>query len=107
VGELASIMISKTSTAILFALGLAVAVSACSSSVCARKEKWLGSHCAGTDIAWSHDASCESSIKKCDQAHMAQIEGYVSCLEGQNVCSLDTMNSCQAAYPGGVNLVCN
>ncbi len=94
---------------IAFALAtiFSLCVSACSSpSACVRKERWLASHCAGTDVAWSHDATCEESIKRCDDAHMAQINGYVACLESQSVCSLDTMNACQAQYPGGVNLMC-
>jgi hypothetical protein len=99
-------MRKKIVIAIAFAVLAALSISACASSPCARKEKWLASHCAGTDVAWSHDATCESSIKNCDQGHLAQIEGYVSCLESQNVCSLDTMNACQSQYPGGVNLVC-
>ena len=97
------IMNTKIVIGIAFASLVALFASACSGpSVCARKEKWLGSHCAGTDVAWSHDASCESSIKSCDEAHMAQINGYVACLESQSVCSLDTMAACQAQYPGGV-----
>lgn len=90
------------------ALLAAVAVeAACSGpSVCARKEKWLASHCAGTEVTWSHDATCEASLKHCDPPRLAQAEGYVACLESQNVCSLESMSSCQAQYPGGVNLVC-
>src|SRR5262249_51905172 len=100
-------MNTKIALAAAFASLLAFAASACSGpSACVRKEKWLASHCAGTDVAWSHDATCEDSIKRCDEAHMAQINGYVACLESQATCSLDTMNACQAQYPGGVNLVC-
>lgn len=89
-----------------FALLAAFALSACSSNLCVRKEKWLESHCAGTDVSWSHDSTCEAAIDKCDQGHLAQMEGYVKCLESQNVCSLDVMAQCQQAYPGGVNLSC-
>lgn len=90
----------------LLLVSASLTLSGCASSLCARKEAWLKNHCAGTDVTWSHDATCERAIEHCDEGHLAQMQGYVSCLESQNVCSLDTMNQCGQQYPGGVNLSC-
>jgi hypothetical protein len=81
-------------------------LSACAANFCERKEKWFANHCSGTDVSWSHDATCEAALQNCDEGHIAQANAYVSCLESQNVCSLDTINSCAAQHPGGVNLQC-
>jgi hypothetical protein len=83
-----------------------LALSACASNYCQRKESWLKNTCVGTDVTWSHDATCENALENCDEGHIAQANAYVACLEASNVCSLDVMAACQAKHPGGVNLQC-
>jgi hypothetical protein len=99
-------MSSKT---ILAALALSLtsfAVSACAPNLCQRKHDWFASHCAGTDVSYSRDSTCEAAIDHCDQGHLAQLQSYVMCLESQNMCSMDTIAACGQQYPGGVNLMC-
>jgi hypothetical protein len=96
-----------TKATILFgALILAAQLAACSPSLCARKDNWFKNHCAGTDVAYSSDPMCEKNLEHCDRAHLAQAQGYISCIESQNSCSLDGIAACGNQYPGGVNLVC-
>jgi hypothetical protein len=93
------------SAATLALLG-ALLLQGCASSICERKENWMRNNCVGGNVTWSPDATCEANLKNCNQGQLRQAEGYVACLESQNVCSLDTMAHCQEQFPGGVNLVC-
>jgi hypothetical protein len=97
----------KTIHALSAALGLSLLVSACSGpNACVRKDRWFQSHCTGTDVAYSPDPNCEFNLDHCSAGQVQQFNSYVACIEQQNSCSLDTLNACQAQYPGGVNLMC-
>jgi hypothetical protein len=92
---------------LLAAFSIASFLSACSGpNACVRKDRWFQSRCAGTDVAYSPDPNCEFNLEHCDVGHVQQFNSYVSCIESQNVCSLDAINSCQQQFPGGVNLMC-
>ncbi len=87
----------------LLALGL---TSACAASLCERKDKYLQTYCVGGDVTYHLDASCEAKVERCGPGQLAQLEGYVTCLEQKQMCSLDVMNDCAQRFPGGVNLSC-
>ncbi len=82
-------------------------LSACAASLCERRDNFMHSSCAGTNVTYGGDPMCENKIKKCSPAHLAQFEGYVACLEAKKVCSMEVLASCAERFPGGVNLVCN
>ena len=94
----------KLFVAVLFA---SFAAGCAGPNLCERKENFLANHCAGTDVSYSSDAYCQEKIGKCSPAHLKQLEGYVSCLEAANLCSLEVMGQCAQAHPGGVNLICS
>jgi hypothetical protein len=50
---------------------------------------------------------CESNFGKCTEVQKAAFRAYVECLEAQNQCSLDIVQSCAARHSAGVNLMCN
>ncbi|MBK6684894.1 MAG: hypothetical protein IPG45_10555 [Deltaproteobacteria bacterium] len=88
-------------------LALASLLVACGGpNLCARKHAFMSSRCTGGDVTYSEDTACENKIKSCNPGQLAQMEGYVACLEGANQCSLDVMARCAEQYPGGVNLYC-
>jgi hypothetical protein len=88
------------------ALLLAVVLGGCSANLCQRKHNFMSSRCVGGDVTYSEDTSCESKIANCKEGQLAQMEGYVACLEGANQCSMDVMARCAESFPGGVNLYC-
>ena len=102
-GGFALVLKSIGTLAVLLSLSL---TAACAANLCERKERFGRTRCAGTDVSWHADPSCEAKIEHCDAAHLAQFEGYVACLESQNECSMEALARCQSAYPGGVNLSC-
>lgn len=75
-------------------------------NLCQRKHNFMSSRCTGGDVTYAEDALCENKIKNCNAGQLAQMEGYVACLEAANQCSLDIMARCAEQYPGGVNLYC-
>ncbi len=94
--------------ALLAATVLAPALlSACAASLCERQDNFMHKTCAGTNMTYSGTPMCEQKVAKCDAAHLAQFEGYVTCLEQKKVCSMEVLTSCAEKYPGGVNLVCS
>lgn len=89
------------------ALLLAPLASACAGpSLCERKARFLTEQCSGGSVAATVDPLCEKKTKKCTPGQLAQMDGYVSCLEAAKMCSLEVMGRCQQKYPGGVNLEC-
>lgn len=82
-------------------------LSACAASLCERRDTFMHSTCAGTNVTYGGDPMCENKIKKCSPGQLAQFEGYVSCLETQKMCSMEVLAGCAERFPGGVNLVCN
>ncbi len=91
------------------ALGLvSLFAQACAGpGLCARKDAFFGTRCAGGDVTYQSDGACEAKIERCAPAQLAQLEGYVACLESQGQCSMDAMARCAEQFPGGVNLSCN
>ncbi len=95
-----------------FALAAATAafatlsLSGCASSLCERKHAFMSSQCAGGDASYAGDPLCESRTQRCSEAQKKLLEGYVSCLESQNMCSMEALASCAQKHPGGVNLAC-
>ena len=85
---------------------LPLALEACASSMCERRDDFLRNRCAGTSVNYTGDATCEAKIARCSDAQKAQFEGYVSCLESQEICSLEALAACAEKWPGGVNLSC-
>jgi hypothetical protein len=96
----------KISSALLLTSIFAVSLSACSASICQRKDRWFARHCSGTDVTYAPDASCEETLKHCDDAHKQAADLYVMCLESQNQCTLQGVSSCAQQFPAGVNLMC-
>lgn len=94
-------------TTLLLALMAALYLTGCRASLCERKERWLERNCAGGDVTWSPDPTCEAKVETCNRAQLEQFKGYVSCLESSRECSLDVMSRCGQQYPGGVNLFCS
>jgi hypothetical protein len=92
--------------ALLLALFIPIIFAGCKASLCERKDRWLARNCAGGDVTWSPDDTCEAKVETCNRAQLAQFEGYVKCLESSRECSLDVMGRCGQQYPGGVNLFC-
>lgn len=91
---------------VLLATGLGLAGCASVPSLCERKARYLTTQCQGK-LSVAPDPYCEQSIKNCGSGHLAQMEGYVACLEAADECSLDVMRNCQEKFPGGVNLSCS
>ncbi|MEQ8275824.1 MAG: hypothetical protein RMA76_38750 [Deltaproteobacteria bacterium] len=103
-------MASRWIRPVTFALvlgGLAAGSLSCAASLCERKHSYMSTQCSGGDVAYQPDAMCEAKVKNCNAAQMAAFEGYVSCLESQNICSLDAIAQCAEQHPGGVNLACS
>lgn len=100
-------MIIKRLAPLALALAAPFVLSACASSLCERRDTFMRSTCAGSNVTYGGDPMCERKVEKCDEAHLAQFRGYVECLEAQKVCSMEALASCAQKYPGGVNLVCN
>lgn len=93
--------------AALFGLILPLTAACAGPNLCERKDRFMTNRCAGGDVTYHRDATCEEKIARCTPSHLAQLEGYVSCLESQNVCSMEALAQCAQAYPGGVNLACS
>lgn len=93
-------------TLALATLALALGSVSCAASLCERKHRYMSTQCSGGDVAYQADMMCEQKVKRCSPAQLAAFEGYVSCLESQNMCSLDAVAQCAEAHPGGVNLAC-
>lgn len=83
-----------------------LATAACTPSICARKDKFFTSTCSGASLSYTGDPMCETYLENCTPQQLAQAEGYVACLEQTGQCSAEALSSCQAKYPGGVNLQC-
>lgn len=93
--------------AALFALLVAPAfTTSCAASLCERRDAFMRNTCAGSNVTYTGDPMCERKVKKCNQAQLAQFQGYVQCLESQKVCSMEVLAGCAEKYPGGVNLAC-
>ncbi|MBI2377006.1 MAG: hypothetical protein HYV07_23600 [Deltaproteobacteria bacterium] len=75
-------------------------------NLCARKDKFFQKTCGSTSVSYRPDPTCEAKIENCSDVHLAQLEGYVKCLEATNECSLEAIGKCGQMYPGGVNLMC-
>ena len=84
----------------------AMMLSACAASVCERKRTFMNSRCAGGSVAYDGEPMCEARTQNCSPAQKAQLEGYVSCLEEGNQCSMEALAACAKRFPGGVNLAC-
>lgn len=82
-------------------------LTSCATGLCERRDNFMRTTCAGTDVTYQGDPMCESKIENCTEAQLAQFRGYIECLESQNICSMDTLGSCAEAWPGGVNLMCS
>jgi hypothetical protein len=91
----------------LLALTLsAIALGACTPSICARKDKFFTQTCSGSALSYTGDPMCETYMENCNAQQRAQADGYVSCLEAAGQCSHEALGACQQKFPGGVNLMC-
>jgi len=90
----------------LLLLLLVVASSACTPSICARKDKFFTQTCNGSALSYTGDPYCDTYMANCSDKQIAQAEGYVACLEATGQCSQAALSGCQAQFPGGVNLMC-
>ncbi len=90
------------------ALGLvSLLAQACAApGLCQRKDAFFAQRCAGGDVTFQSDVACEAKVERCSPAQLAQLEGYVTCLESQGQCSMEAMARCAERFPGGVNLSC-
>jgi len=89
------------------ALAAPLVLSACAANLCERRDNFMRSTCAGSNVTYGGDPMCEKKIEKCNEGQLAQFRGYIECLEAQKVCSMEVLSACAQKYPGGVNLVCN
>ncbi|NJK90280.1 MAG: hypothetical protein HC923_13445 [Myxococcales bacterium] len=99
-------VLTRSVTGLAFVSLLFVATSGCAAGLCERKTKFFSGRCAGSEVVYTPDPSCEAKIEACTAAQKAQMEAYVSCLERANICSLAVVGQCAEQHPGGVNLSC-
>ena len=83
-----------------------LAMSACA-NLCQRRDRVLTNLCDGTAVVFQPDMMCEANLDNCTAGKLRQFEGYVQCVEGMKICSLEAINACAAKYPGGRNLQCS
>jgi len=83
-----------------------LAFAGCAANLCERKDRWFERQCAGTPVVYGGDQECERNLDVCPKEKLVLLEGYVACLERQNVCSLESVNQCGQQYPGARNLRC-
>jgi hypothetical protein len=83
----------------------AVTLAGCA-GLCERRERFFQSRCAGSNVAYTPDGTCEDRIRDCSDEQLALMDAYVKCLESAQVCSMEVVARCAQAHPGGVNLAC-
>lgn len=91
----------------IVALAAPLVLSACAANLCERRDNFMRSTCAGSNVTYGGDPMCEKKIEKCSEGQLAQFRGYIECLEASKMCSMEVLAGCAEKWPGGVNLVCN
>ncbi len=91
---------------VLGLVGLVFLGSMGCANLCARKDRFFQKTCGGSSVSYSPDPYCENKIDNCSDVQLAQLEGYVRCLEETKECSLEAIGRCGQMYPGGMNLAC-